>query len=285
MKTVLLSGAGGFIAQHAARKFKEAGFRTLGISRRARPLPSFDAVFKGALTETLTDVFEEEIDAFIHCAYHVGKLDDRINVEGTRLWAEQAEKKGVKQQLFLGSVSARIDSSSSYARSKHELEEWFTSRHQVVFRLGLVVGKGGLFQRMTDLVRSYPVLPLLDGGRRRVYVLGIDDLCEALKFAVVKGTLLSGQSWNLFQSTPVLLRDLLEETKRQLQVSCFFVPVPSGTALFFIRLLENIPLLNLKISSNNIIGLRQNLSREGKSDYARFGLYEVPLKELVKRAL
>jgi NADH dehydrogenase len=285
MKTVLLSGASGFIAQKAAEKLTQAGFRTIGISHSSHEIPHFEMVYEGILSRSLTGVFQENIDVFVHCAYHSGEDDFAINVEGTRLWAQQAEKNGVMQQIFLSSVSARPDSMSSYSRAKHELEEWFVGRGYAVLRMGLVLGDGGLFQRMIDLVRGAPVLPLLDGGRSQVYVSGIQDVCKALLIASEPGSWVSGKAWNLFQPKPFYLREILGEIKKQLGVRCLFIPIPSWLALAVVRLLERIPRIKLGISSNNIIGLKQNVSKDWESDYVRFGFQEMPLVQLIDPAI
>jgi NADH dehydrogenase len=285
MKNILLSGASGFIAQNAAERLKKQGFRTIGVSHRFVTLAHFDAVYAGKLTEPIDDAFREGIDAFIHCANHSGKRDYDVNVEGTRLWAEQAGKAGVKHQIFLSSVSARANSSSSYARTKHVLEQWFLAQNHSVLRLGLVLGKGGLFQRMANLVKKLPVLPLLDGGRSRVFLAGIGDVCEAISLAVEPEEWIPGKAWNIFQSEPFFLRDVLKEIKKQLKTSCLFFPVPSSLAMAPVRMLEKIPFVKLGISSNNIIGLKQNVSLEWESDYARFGLADASLEDLIAVSL
>jgi nucleoside-diphosphate-sugar epimerase len=285
MRTVLLSGASGFIAQKAAEQLISAGYRVVGISHTTLQVPHFDAVYEGLLSRSLTGVFQEDIDVFIHCAYHAGEDDYAINVEGTRMWARQAEKNGVMQQVFLSSISARPASSSSYSRAKHELENWFVDRGYTIFRLGLTVGDGGLFRRMVDMVKKAPVLPLLDGGRSPVYVAGIQDVCKALLVAAETGSWTSGKAWNLFQTKPVSLREILGEIKKNLGKKGPFVPVPAWLALGAVRFVERLPLIKLGISSNNIIGLKQNVSLDWESDYTRFGFRETPLEELVAGAL
>ena len=285
MGTVLISGASGFIARNTAEKLKKTGFRTIGISRKRRSLPHFDAVYPGTLSEMLHGVFEEGVDVFIHCAYHWGKDDYTVNVEGTRIWAEQAEKEGVKHQIFLSSVSARPGSASSYSQAKHILEEWFLAKNFTVVRLGLVVGKGGLFQRMADLVKKYPFVPVLDGGRARVFVSGIQDVCDALCRAAGPEDWIPGKAWNIFQPEPFYLKKILEEIKKQSGTRCLFFPASSRLALVALRILEKIPILRIQISSNNVIGLKQDISQDWHSDYSRFGLKEDSLENLVSRAL
>ena len=285
MGTVLISGASGFIARNAAERLKKAGCRTIGVSRSHGCLPHFDAVYPGVLTQPLAGVFEENIDGFVHCAYHSGKDDYAANVDGTRLWADQAEKEGVKHQIFLSSVSARPASASTYSRAKYVLEQWFLERNHTVLRPGLVLGKGGLFLRMADLVKKYPLLPLLDGGRARVFVSGIQDICEVLLLTVKPEDWIPGQAWNIFQAEPFYLKEILDEIKKQLRTTCLFFPVPSGLVLAPVRMLERIPFLKLGISSNNIIGLKQDVSRDRSSDYPRFGLAEEALEALIADCL
>ena len=107
MTTILISGADGFIAQHAAESLGALGCRMIGISIENKELDYFDSVYEGHLTFPLKDVFQhEDIDVFIHCANHTGGDEFRINVEGTRCWAEQAEENGVNTQVFISSLSA-----------------------------------------------------------------------------------------------------------------------------------------------------------------------------------
>lgn len=185
----------------------------------------------------------------------------------------------------MSSVSARADSLSSYSRAKHVLEQWFIAHENTVLRLGLVLGNGGLFQRMAGFVKKSPVLPLLDGGRSRVFVSGIGDVCQSLILAVQQESWTSGKAWNLFQSEPFYLREILEEIKKHYRVKCLFFPVPSKLVLGMVRILERIPWVKLGISSNNIIGLKQNVSLEWESDYGKFGFTDKSLEHLIAKAL
>ncbi len=90
---------------------------------------------------------------------------------------EEAEAAGVPLQIFLSTLSAEPDALSDYGRAKYELEQRFTAAQQIVFRLGVVVGDGGMYARIRSSATRLPVTPLLDGGRQLIYVLGIDTLC------------------------------------------------------------------------------------------------------------
>jgi nucleoside-diphosphate-sugar epimerase len=286
VETVLLSGASGFIAGRIARKLKESGIKTIGISHSSFNLPHYDSVVKGSLMTPLDGVFEKEsIDIFIHCAYYAGRNEYNVNVEGTKLWAEQAIRYGVGFQIFLSSVSARKDSVSSYGKAKYDLEKWFTKSENVSIRLGLVVGNGGMFQRMVSMVKKYPVLPLLDNGSRLVYLTPVDLICDVIKdIAMGKSFSSKGKVLNLFQPEPVTLNFVLKRIRKYYSSYCVFVPVSSGLVLPFIKVLECLPFLKLNISSNNIIGMRQENGRRDRSDFNKFGYPELGLDRMIEKS-
>ncbi|MCJ7679675.1 MAG: NAD-dependent epimerase/dehydratase family protein [Candidatus Aminicenantes bacterium] len=271
MSTVLISGARGFIAGRLAESLREAGFHVLGLSRKAEPLPHFHQVFSAFLLNPIQGLFaREHVDAFIHCAYYTGKDEFEVNVNGTRLWSEQAERNGVKRQIFFSSISAAVpaEGQSPYGRVKHELEEWFVRHNETVLRLGLVVGPGGLFQRMEDMVRTYRVLPIPDGGRAGVYLTEVDRLSDFVRDVLLgRRELSAGRVWNLFQPEQVTLAALLRKIKKETNSRCLFIPVPSRLLLAAATVAEKCPFLKLQVNRNNLIGLRRNDRLDLKSDF------------------
>lgn len=287
MKTVLISGADGFIAQHLAAGLSSMGFRMIGVSVEKNELKYFHSVYGGHLTSRLKDVFQnEEIDVFIHCANHVGSDEFRINTEGTRCWAEQAKDNGVNQQIFISSLSARKNSVSSYGQAKFEIENWFVTHKQFACRFGLVAGNGGLFRRMMSQVKKNWLLPLPDAGRIWVYLTDIGLVCQILKNFVKNDSYLErGTVYNFFPPSPVTLKSLLLEIRKQQRTSCLFLPVPSGLLLFAMGALEALPFSKSSFSRKNILGMLQNSRLDVHSDFPRFGFSESSVEDLVGRAL
>ncbi len=287
MKTVLISGASGFIARHLAKVLKNPGIKIIGIDVEPRPIKHFDEIYEGRLLESLRDVFDKgKVDVFIHCAYHMGKDEYRTNVTGTILWAEQALKNNVPLQIFVSSISARADSLSVYGLLKYETEKWFIQNDQAVIRLGLVIGNGGLFQRMVSMVQKWPILPLLNKGRSSVYFVGIKDVCDVIRdLALGEDSVRKGSIVNFFQPNPVILRLVLQEIRKQYELSCIFIPVPYRLVLNSVLLLERIPFLKLKINSNNIKGTRQNDNLALDSDFCHLGYRESSIKVLIHKSV
>jgi len=284
MKTVVISGASGFIASNIAGELKKAGLRTVGISHSASSLPYFDKVYSGRLGSPLPPIWKKEnIFSFIHCAHHFGEEEFSINVTGTISWSHELLKAGVPLQIFMSSVSSQKDSPSSYARAKYVLERWFVSHGGLCLRLGLVIGNRGVFGRMISLVKNYPILPLLDKGKTNVCLTGMNFLSDFMRNILTQDNFFyKGKAINFFQPKTVTMKELLNEIKKLFNTSCLLIPVPSYVLLFLIRMMECIPFFPTKVSSNNIIGLRGNKEKNHKSEWEALGYPEKNLKELIQ---
>ena len=220
----------------------------------------------------------EPIDAVVHGALYSGQNAYTVNVDGTTRWLEEAHTAGIPLQIFLSTLSAEPDALSDYGRAKYELEQRFVAAQQVVFRLGVVVGDGGMYARIRSSATRLPVTPLLDGGRQLLYVLGIDTLCLTLRDTILtQGAGLSGGAWNLVQPQPVTLREMVEAINRR----ALLLPVPAKPVLAALRVAESVPLLHLPVTSTNVRGLIQQGQRRFPSDFARFGYPEQSLSALI----
>ncbi len=287
MKKVLITGANGFIAKHISKRLKESDIFVIGTSRVNKPLQMYDEVYCGVLGKPLKDVFEKhKIDVIIHCAYDKHDIDNRKNTEGTLIWAEQAEKNNVKLQIFMSSLSAGENAVTSYGKMKYELEKWFITHNHVVFRLGLVIGNGGLFWSMISIVKKIPILPLVDMGRNLTYISDVNTVSKIVQnFIINPDRFQRGKIYYLQQNEPVYIKDILKEIRKHLKIFCIFVPVPSFVLSFLIKLSELVNLTDLSnININNLKGLRQFNKKRFKSDIASLGYPDIAIEKLIKDA-
>ena len=287
MGTVLITGANGFIARRLAQTLRQAGVRVVGASRSAQPIAGFDRVVQVPLGDSLRPALEAEpIDAVVHTALYDGPNAFSVNVDGTTRWLEETKAAGVPLQLFLSTLSAEPDALSDYGRAKYELEQRFIAAEQVVIRLGVVIGDGGMFARIRSSATRLPVTPMLDGGKQLLYFVGIDTLCSVLRDTLAtQGAGLRGQAWNLVQPQPATLREMIEAINRRDGRRMMLVPVPTKPVLAALRVAESLPMLRLPVTSTNIKGLIQQGQKRVLSDFARFGYPEQTLDELIASAL
>ncbi len=287
MNKVLITGSKGFISKNIANILKISGFYVIGTSRSPEPVSNFDKVYRGILGEPLKDIFEShKIDVMIHCAFDKRDKDNSMHEKGTRFWAAQAERNGVGLQIFMSSISAAEDAVSSYGQKKYELEKWFLAHNHIVFRLGLVIGNGGIFQTIISMVKKSPVVPLIDRGRTLTYVSDIDTIIKIVRDSILeKGKIERGKVLHLQQGRPVFFVKILEEIRRQYHLFCVFIPIPYFVISFFMFLAERCKFLSIGINTDNLKGMRQNSQRELKSDLNFLGYSESPVEILIKKLL
>jgi len=285
MKTVLITGAGGFIAGQLAARCQARSWRVIGTTHRHQTPANLDRTVPCSLGDSLTNIVSSErIDAVVHTANYVGPDEYRVNFEGTLRWYEEM-KPVAPLQVLLSSLSALAPHPTDYGRAKRDLEARFLPAGAVVARLGLVAGPGGVFGRMIGSVRRSPLLPLLDGGRTQVFLVAPGLLLDFLVGCIDDdGKDRRGKAWHLHQPLSYPLREILSAIRRCSGSSCRFVSLPSALVLPPVILLEALGFRRLPVSSANIRGLRQSPGQI-PTDFRQLGGVEASLDELVSAAM
>lgn len=283
---VFIVGINSFIGSCFAKYLKERNIEIFGSSRSSEPneelKPFVSSYFQLYLNDEFDSKIFSNIDVIIYCAHsHKNKDNIKLNIDGTKKWYYAARKESVDKHFFLTSYSAKENSLSEYALIKYELETFFLKEKQFVIRPGLVLGNGGLFLRMKKMIKSYPFLPLLDGGNYKVPIISIWALCEIL-YNIIKNP--KSMTYNIFQKKMVTMKELFQEIRWQLHSKCFFVPIDSILPLIFLKSLEffKIP---FSIKSSNIIALKENQELSVKSSLDEIKICDISLREIIQRLI
>jgi len=227
MKKILITGASGFIGRSLCKTLSTSGrfFRgavrsieSISIDTRSNYVSIDDISTKINWKNALAN-----IDCIIHCAGRVHVMNETkkneleiyrsINVQGTKLLAQEAAKAGVKRLIFLSSIKVMGKSTDnnhtnmdfkkknnffftyndvpnpgdSYSKSKLEAEKilWEISSNTgleiVVIRIPLVYGYGvkGNLMRLIKLINFGIPLPFSRINNKRS-LIGIDNLVDLL---------------------------------------------------------------------------------------------------------
>ncbi|MDY6781614.1 MAG: NAD-dependent epimerase/dehydratase family protein [Cyanobacteriota bacterium] len=214
MKTVLVTGATGFIASHLLPVLHEQGWRVIAALRRPfpspPPIPWVEVVVGEIDGETSWQKALEGVDAVVHLAARAHILRDedeaaeseaefmRVNREGTANLVRCAIAAGVGHFVFVSSIGAMATLSSQrlteaspcrpdtpYGRSKLQAEQVLRRLAQgsgmtwTILRPTLVYGAGnpGNMEQLIAWVRSGLPLPLagVDNCRSFVYAGNVAD--------------------------------------------------------------------------------------------------------------
>ena len=257
MKTVLITGASGFIGSALVREFSAKGWRVVGAGR-TQPLSLPDGVewrkYDLAWT-SLPDDFLEGIDAVVHGALMKRTDDERsfdINVAAGKLLLDRAHQRDITRVAFLSSLAAHEGALSEYGKQKYVLERHFVQRGALVIRPGLVLGNGGLFASMCDYLRSHRYVPLIGGGKQPLQTIYIDDLTAIVAEAIDRDL---RDAFTAAEREPVTYRRFYEELGAMLDVRVAFLAIPFWTAEVAIAMAERLR-VELPVDRDNLLGLR-----------------------------
>ena len=213
MKTVLVTGASGFIGQILCKRLSEHGFRIKAVYRPSfKNIPDYviPVLIDSIDNDTQWKQNLEDVSIVIHAAARVQMMKDtslnpleeyrKINYYGTARLAEEALKNGV--ELFIHLSTAKVNGEGKnepytendpetpqdpYGVSKLEAEKKLaeisngTSMRVVNARFPIVYGPGvkANFYSLIKLVSRTLPLPLQGILNRRSF-LYVENLCHAL---------------------------------------------------------------------------------------------------------
>jgi NADH dehydrogenase len=290
---MLITGATGFIGSRLASLALADGYSVRTLTRAdwaTAPAVAIDQRYFGTLPEQIPGDALQGVDVVVHCAAQVDggeKSSFAVNVEGTIRLAQMAHRAGAQTFIFLSSQSARPDALSSYGRTKYTAERALLAEKRlqvIILRPGLVTGSGGkgLFGRMSRVVQSLPLIPMLGGGRSIVQPIHVDDLCAAIFRCDEMATDLKGTILHLGDPRGVTLRDFLGHIALvRLGRRKRILPIPLWPVEVAVKVAEVLR-IPLPITSNNLKGMKTVERMETAADLARLGLDVRPLTETVR---
>lgn len=215
-KTILVTGASGFIGRHLVNELLELGAAVVVLSRR--PPPDAHQRYKTVVGDLARPDTLEGICQGMDIVFHLGgyahavdvldgkseELNWQVTVEGSRALVEQSLDAGVDRFLFFSSVKAMGEGNeacldeasesqaiSSYGKAKREAEKIVLEAvgrglATTVLRLPMVYGPGckGNLPRMIQAVARGYFPPLPETGNRRSMV----DVRDVVQAALLSAT-------------------------------------------------------------------------------------------------
>lgn len=186
MKTVMITGADGYIGSALTNWLQEKGYRVLGVNTRQVNPEDIDMSGCEVVVHVAGVAHQKETKENAHLYYEINR-DYAVKT------ALNASRSGVKQFIVLSSMSVygkttgRITKktipapNSHYGRSKYQADLKFEKMQSDKFKVcilrpPMVYGKGcrGNYQTLRKLALLTPVFPAWKNKRSMIY---IDNLC------------------------------------------------------------------------------------------------------------
>ncbi|QBR93035.1 NAD(P)H-binding protein [Nocardioides euryhalodurans] len=184
-RTVLVTGATGFIGRRLVPVLVEEGHEVRAMTRRPEE-------YDGPGTPVAGDVFEPEsltgplagVDVAIYLVHSLDDPDfERKDAEAARTFARAAADAGVDQIVYLGGLGAEGEDLSPHLRSRREVEKLLgsTGVPVTVLRAAIIVGAGGISWELTrQLVKNLPAMVVPRWVATRTQPIAVDDVIRYL---------------------------------------------------------------------------------------------------------
>jgi len=181
--------------------------------------------------------------------------------------------------VFLSSMSAHENALSDYGKHKFEIEQKLEKEQCLILKLGLVLGKQGLFSRIQSSIQKTGLAVLIGGGKQPVQVIYIGDLLLCLDTCITEKR--TG-SYCLAYPEIYTMKDLFKEIADKIKRKVYFISIPYALVSMGI---SAIGLLHLPfpVSHENLLGLKQLRAFDTSKDLKILGLSLMSLKQALKQ--
>lgn len=184
-KTVLVSGASGFIGSHVAARLVEENYRVRAMTRHPDDYHGAGEPVKADVSDpsTLAAAFAG-VDVAYYLVHSLGSDDfEERDAAAARHFAEAAAEANVERIIYLGGLGANDDTLSAHLRSRREVEKILRSGSVpvTVLRAAVVIGHGGISWEMTrQLAHRLPAMVTPRWVRTRTQPIALRDAVRYL---------------------------------------------------------------------------------------------------------
>ena len=252
---IVITGANGFIGSAAATYFAALGWQVVTAGRKPHRNGYTHLPFNLESNTPLQSRLPQNTDVVLHAAYLTLAQNNRayeLNSAGTKALLDAAAASGVKQFIFLSSLSAKADAVSVYGRQKFACEKMVLAQNGCVVRPGLVIGRGGLFAQMHAHIAAGKRIPLFNGGQQPLQTVYINDLLEALRIIIAqqrKG------AFTIATPQSIPYRQFFEIMAKYIGKPARFLNLPLAPVKLLLRMARKLG-IRLAAGDDNLAGLQ-----------------------------
>lgn len=249
MRTVLVTGATGFLGREVSRRLMALGYRVVGLVRRVTDDLSIIPLVGDLTQDRPFGEVRSSLDAIIHCAgHHPGETEnvEPLHVNGTRRILEEARRLGVHRFIYISAIGAGPDAATRFQRSKFEAESLVQASEldYTILRPHLIFGQGSrTFQQLERAAgKAWAVLPESKVLLRPIYVGDVAEM--AVRSLWLPRTV--GKTYDIAGPQSMRVEDIIKHIARDLHwFHIFTIRVPKRYVYFVLsRFLRVGPLLS-----------------------------------------
>ena len=279
---IAVTGATGFVGGELVSYLTKQGHEVIKLQRKSITEAN-EQFFDMRSKDSIPDL--SGIDALIHTAFL--KYDKKvlydsseINID-TTLALEKACHKSGTQFVFLSTMSAHCEAISQYGKHKYDLEQKLDLSKNLIFRLGLVIGRKGLFDTIKTAISKGAFIPLVGNGSQPIQIILVTDVCRTIEKAIAAK--MCG-SYTIGTEKVYTLKDLYAAIAVRLNKKPIFISVPYGLVDLVLSTIEALR-IPFNVSKENLLGLKQLKAFETKKDLDTLGISILDMDEALDQLM
>jgi len=221
-----VTGSSGYLGSVLTTYLESSGISILRMGRN-EPIP-FD------LNTGVTPEFfsSRGVKTLVHCAYDFSPRSwaeiESVNVEGSRKLIEAANLGGVKNIIFISSMSAYVGCRSFYGKAKLRIEEITQERSGKIVRPGLIYGAapGGMVGTLIRILKFSPIIPMIGMGDQILYTIHEEDLSKLVLDLIKKPEVILTKPIIAAHPDGLIFRRILSHFSCRFLKEFYLIPIP-----------------------------------------------------------
>jgi uncharacterized protein YbjT (DUF2867 family) len=184
-RTVLVTGASGFIGSHLARALVERGHRVRAMTRHPRDYSGAGEPVEGDVADRASLVrCLSGVDVAYYLVHSLSRGDfEEQDRHAARSFASAAGQAGLERIVYLGGLGREGEGLSAHLRSRREVERLLAEGEVpvTVLRAAIVIGHGGISWEITrQLVQNLPAMVVPRWATTRTQPIALADIIRYL---------------------------------------------------------------------------------------------------------
>ena len=276
-KKVLIVGINGFLGKELAGFLEGSGVEVFGTTHTSNVSEN---IFQFKVGDSINSkILLNDFSSIVYLS-HSATLESEKLINWYKKTFITFQELGARQ-IYISSYSAHEHAISDYGKSKYQIEKFFLENNEYSISPGLIIGKGGIFNKIARFVDKSPIIVVpVSSKENLIPIVSIDKACSVI-FDVIQNNFIS-KNYNIY-SHMVKLEDLIKILIQIKKEKKYLFRINGNFVLYAMKIIESIG-VKLPVSSDNLSGFIANQKYSVKSDILEFG-DDLSVELILKKAI